>query len=47
LSGFEAELFDQLARRSTLAEAAGKLPAGVQDVNESELLDWGREHYGL
>jgi SNF2 family DNA or RNA helicase len=47
LSGFKAELFDQLARRSALAEAAGKLSAGVQDVNESELLDWAREQYVL
>jgi superfamily II DNA or RNA helicase len=47
LSGFKAELFDQLARRSALAEAVGRLSAGMQDVNESEILDWGRGHYGL
>jgi SNF2 family DNA or RNA helicase len=47
LSGFKAELFDQLARRSTLAEAASELPAGTRDVSEGELLTWAREQYGL
>ena len=47
LSGFKAHLFEQLARHSTLAEAAGELPAGVRDVHEGELLAWGREQYGL
>jgi SNF2 family DNA or RNA helicase len=47
LSGFKAELFDQLARRSTLAEAASKLPAGTRDVSEGELLTWARTRYRL
>lgn len=47
LSGFKAELFEQLARRSSLAEAASHVPVGVQDVNEGELLAWARERYGL
>jgi SNF2 family DNA or RNA helicase len=47
LSGFKADLFEQLARYSTLAEAAGELPAGVHDVHEGELLAWGREQYSL
>jgi SNF2 family DNA or RNA helicase len=46
LSGFKAELFEQLARRSTLAEASS-LPAGVREVSEGELLAWARERYGL
>jgi superfamily II DNA or RNA helicase len=47
LSGFKTELFDQLARRSVLAEAASELPVGMHDVNEGELLAWARERYGL
>jgi len=47
LSGFKAELFEQLARRSSLAEAASEVPGGVRDVNEGELLAWARERYGL
>jgi superfamily II DNA or RNA helicase len=47
LSGFKADLFEQLVRHSTLAEAAEELPAGVHDVHEGELLAWGREQYGL
>jgi superfamily II DNA or RNA helicase len=47
LSGFKAKLFEQLARRSTLAEAASELPAGTRDVGEGELLSWARERYGL
>jgi SNF2 family DNA or RNA helicase len=47
LSGFKAELFEQLARRSTLAEAASELPAGTRDVSEGELLTWAREQYCL
>jgi len=47
LSGFKAELFEQLARRSTLAEAASELPAGARDISEGELLTWARERYGL
>jgi len=46
LSGFKTELFDQLARRSVLAEAASELPVGVHDVHEGELLAWARERYG-
>jgi SNF2 family DNA or RNA helicase len=41
LSGFKAELFEQLAHRSSLAEAASEMSAGVRDVNEGELLAWG------
>ena len=47
LSGFKTELFEQLARRSTLAEAATERPAGTRDVSEGELLTWAREQYGL
>jgi superfamily II DNA or RNA helicase len=47
LSGFKAELFEQLARRSALAEAASELPAGTRDVGEGELLSWARERYNL
>lgn len=47
LSGFKAELFEQLARRSSLAEAASEMPPGVRNVNEDELFTWGRERYGL
>ena len=47
LSGFKAVLFDQIARRSSLAEAASGLPDTVHDVGEGELLDWGRQQYGL
>lgn len=47
LSGFKAELFKQLARRSTLAEAASELPAETRDVREGELLNWAREQYDL
>jgi superfamily II DNA or RNA helicase len=47
LSGFKAELFEQLARRSALAEAASDLPDGTRDVREGELLAWAREKYGL
>lgn len=47
LSGFKAELFDQVARHSALADAASELPVNVHDVNEGELLAWGRKRYGL
>jgi SNF2 family DNA or RNA helicase len=47
LSSFKAELFNQLARRSTLAEAAADLPMGTRDVSENELLTWAREQYDL
>jgi superfamily II DNA or RNA helicase len=47
LSGFKAELFDQLARHSVLADAASDLPAGVRDVSEGELLAWARKKYDL
>jgi SNF2 family DNA or RNA helicase len=47
LSGFKAELFDQLARPSVLADAASELPVGVSDVNEGDLLAWARSRYGL
>jgi SNF2 family DNA or RNA helicase len=47
LSGFKAELFNQLARRSALAEAASELPAGTRDVAEGELLEWARQRYNL
>lgn len=48
LSGLKAELFDQLARRSVLAEAASaELPGSVRDVREGELLEWARERYGF
>ena len=46
LSGFKAELFDRLARRSNLADEASKQSAGVRDVAEGELLDWARRTYG-
>ena len=41
LSGFKADLFEQLARHSTLAEAAGELPAGVHDVHEGRTTRMG------
>jgi superfamily II DNA or RNA helicase len=47
LSGFKAELFDQLARHSVLADAASELPADVHDVNEGDLLAWARSRYGM
>jgi SNF2-related domain len=48
ISGFKANLFEQLARHSSLAQAAAaELPAGIRDVHEGELLAWGREQYGL
>ena len=47
LSGFKAKLFNQLARRSALAEAASELPAGTRDVTEGELLEWARQRYNL
>ena len=47
LSGFKAELFEQLARRSALAEAASEVPADMRDVDEHELLAWARGRYGL
>jgi SNF2 family DNA or RNA helicase len=47
LSGFKAELFDELARRSSLAEAASELPGGTQDVNENELFKWAYKRYEL
>jgi SNF2 family DNA or RNA helicase len=47
LTNYKAELFTQLARRSALAEAASELPANVHDAAESELLQWGRDRYGL
>lgn len=43
----KAELFNQLARRSTLAEEASELPAGARDVTEGELLEWARQRYIL
>jgi hypothetical protein len=46
LSGFKAELFDRLARRSRLADEASKHSARVRDVAEGELLDWARKKYG-
>jgi superfamily II DNA or RNA helicase len=46
LTNFKAELFDQLARRSVLAEAAAdSLP--VHDIDESQLLIRARSRYGL
>jgi hypothetical protein len=47
LSGFKAELFDQLARHSVLADAVSEPPADVRDVKEGELLAWARSRYGL
>jgi SNF2-related domain len=47
LTNFKAELFELLARRSILADAAAELPIDVRDVSESELLAWGRTRYGL
>jgi SNF2 family DNA or RNA helicase len=47
LSGFKAELFNQLARYSVLADAASELPAGVREVDEGELLAWARKKYDL
>jgi SNF2 family DNA or RNA helicase len=47
LSGFKAELFDQLARHSVLADATSELPSDVRDVNEAELLTWARKTYTL
>lgn len=47
LSGFKAELFDQLARRSNLADEATRQSAGVRDVAEGELLDWAARTYGM
>jgi hypothetical protein len=38
---FKAELFEQLARRSALAEAASDLPVSVRDISEGELVTWG------
>ena len=45
--GEPAELFDQLARHSVLADATSELPADVRDVNEAELLTWARKTYTL
>ena len=45
LSGFKAELFDRLVRRSRLADEASKHSAQVRDVTEGELLDWARKNY--
>ncbi len=45
LSGFKAELFDQIARPSTLADAASRQAGGLRDVPEGELLDWARGKY--
>ena len=47
LSGFKAALFDQIARQSSLAQATSGMPNVVHDVGEDELLNWGREQYGL
>jgi hypothetical protein len=47
LSNVRAALFAQLARHGALADAAAEVPGGIHDVADSELLAWGREHYGL
>jgi hypothetical protein len=47
LSGFKAELLDQLTRPSVLIDAASELPVGVSDVNEGDLLAWACSRYGL
>jgi hypothetical protein len=44
-SGFKAELFDQLTRQSTLADAASRQAGELRDVPEGELLDWARGKY--
>ena len=45
LSGFKAELFDELARHSNLADGASRQAAGIHDVSEGELLDWANRKY--